>query len=150
MPTLPVDLRHHTQSGWNPQYFMSMAFWEKVPCKALVDHYGDRHKVKEAYPHPLFIGSEFYNDIAIVELDDVIDFTKHHDSPLCLPNEPLNVENITWDGQPNRALIQGAGTNEDDHITGIDGILYEAEVEPISNEDCNHWINNSTSIQLAR
>ena len=88
-------------------------------------------------------------NITIVSAD-VIDFKKHHDSPLCLPNEPLNFENITWDGQPNHALIQGAGTNEDGHITGIDGILYEAEVEPISNEDCDHWINNSTSNQFAR
>ena len=86
-------------------------------------------------------------NITIVSAD-VIDFEKHYDSPLCLPYEPLNFENITWDGQPNRALIQGAGINEHGHLTGIDGILLEAEIEPISNEDCDHWINNSTSDQF--
>ena len=31
-------------------------------------HYGDIHKVKEAFVHPLYQDAEYYNDIAILEL----------------------------------------------------------------------------------
>ena len=67
-----------------------------------------------------------------------------------MPNEPLNFDNISWDEIQNRALIQGAGTNQDGQISGINGTLLEAQVEPIRNEDCDTWISNSTSRQFAR
>ena len=49
-------------------YFICHTFF-LYSSKALVTHYGDPHKVKEAYPHPLYVAPEFYNDIAIVELE---------------------------------------------------------------------------------
>ena len=61
------------------------------------------------------------------------DYEKFGDSPPCLSD--LLVEEGTT------ATFQGAGVTE----LGDAGTLLEASVNTISNANCQHWIDNSTS-----
>ena len=45
-----------------------------------------------------------------------------------------------------RALIQGAGLTDD----GTLGVLLEAEVEPISNDECSQWIATNSEHTTSR
>ena len=67
---------------------------------------------------------------------------------MCLPTEPIDFENLDWDGKKNRALIQGAGIDETGEIAGQNGNLLEAEVKPISNDECKIWMRNTRSRQF--
>jgi len=102
-------------------------------------------KVKQSFRHPHRTRTQFYNDIAILELEHEINFENEGDSPPCFQKEPMDFDNIFWNKTKNRALVQGAGLTENQQEKKIRGILLEAEMELLSTDECNHWLGNNTN-----
>ncbi|OXU31175.1 hypothetical protein TSAR_009417 [Trichomalopsis sarcophagae] len=89
------------------------------------------YSIKKVYIHPKYNHSGFENDVALLELDEEVEFTDAI-QPICLPIQSRRINRKNFVGES--AFVAGWGALEFDG-TQSDG-LREAELRVIGNDKC--------------
>ena len=90
-----------------------------------------RQTVSRVTLHPNYDGKNVNNDIALLELEDPIDFNSVPDiRPICLPSLSLRDEAFVG----SKATVAGWGRTKP--FGSISSVLLDAEVTVISNTEC--------------